>query len=162
MAGSCFRRTDSIETGIYDPTRNAWEPAGAISLGHIYGATTVLLQDGRAMVIGGKECSALSVVDIYDPAARSWSLAAPLQQGRFGHTATVLPDGWVAVVGGFKGSQGAWDNPTDYLNSVEIYNPCTGQWEEGPALQASRAYHICTLLGDGRLFVAGGHAPIYR
>ena len=53
-------------------------------------------------------------------------------------------------MGGLK----TWDN--EYLDSVEIYNPVTGQWEEGPALNFSRAFHTGTLLRDGRLFVAGG------
>ena len=152
--------TDIAETDIYDPTSNTWQSAGAISTGHIYGATTVLLQDGRVMVIGGKDyVHVLSQVDIYDPDTGIWSQAAPLHQGRLAHTATVLPDGRVVVVGGFKRWEDDWQNPDNYLNSVEIYNPCTGQWEEGPALQASRGFHTSTLLRDGRLFVAGGHSP---
>ena len=126
--------------------------------GHLYGRPLFFYRmvESWSSAVWISDNHVLSNVDIYDPVAKTWSQAAPLHQGRVVHTATVLPDGRVAVVGGFKGCYGDWQNPDNYLNSVEIYNPCTGQWEEGPALQSSRGFHTSTLLRDGRLFVAGG------
>ncbi len=83
--------------------------------------------------VGSDYVHVLSQVDIYDPDTGIWSQAAPLHQGRLAHTATVLPDGRVVVVGEFKRWEDDWQSADDFLNSVEIYNPCTGQWEEGPA-----------------------------
>ena len=39
--------------------------------------------------------------------------------------------------------------------SMEVYDPATGQWSEGPALSSARSKHSCTVL-NGRLWVAGG------
>ena len=76
-----FTRSSSADTDIYDPTNDTWQSAGTISnYYHNYGAASVLLQDGRVMVIGGREgghqMNLLSQVDIYDPATRAWSPAA--------------------------------------------------------------------------------------
>ena len=97
----------------------------------------------------------LSKVDIYDPETGIWSAGADLQQERACHTATVLLDGRVVVAGGIKWWDN-WRNPDNYRNSVEIYDPAADQWEEGPALNFPAADHTCTLLENGRLFVAGG------
>ena len=148
----------NTNTYIYNPVNDTWQSGGAISMSRVY-ATSVVLQDGRVMVIGGAAPydNNNSYVDIYDPAVNAWSPTAPLLQGRYGHTATILPDGRVVVAGGIKRWVDDRQNPDNYLNnSVEIYNPATGQWEEGPALNFKRAFHTSTLLRDGRLFVAGG------
>ena len=151
----------NTNTYLYTPSNDTWQAGGAISVLKAY-PVSVLLPDGRVMVIGGvARDNDLSHVDIYDPVARAWRQAAPLGQGRVGHTATALPDGRVVVVGGFNSWGGDWYNPSNYLNSVEIYNPATGQWEHGPALRSRRGFHTSVLLQDGRLFVAGGHTSAY-
>jgi len=74
-----------------------------------------------------------------------WHPAASLTLARSAHTATVLQNGRILVVGGF----GA-------LNSAEIYDPSSDTWSLAASLTVGRAYHRATLLKDGRVLVTGG------
>ncbi|RKH52903.1 kelch-like protein [Corallococcus sp. AB050B] len=69
---------------------------------------------------------------------------------RWGHTATLLPDGRVLIAGG---SAQKW---SFFLDSTELYDPATNTWTYGPRMNVSRLYHSATLLLDGRVLVAGG------
>ena len=58
--------------------------------------------------------------ELYDPATNSWTPAAPLNEARFSHTATVLPSGHVLVAGG--------RGVASVTASVEVYDPDTDTW----------------------------------
>ena len=67
---------------------------------------------------------------------------------RRGHTATLLPDGRVLIIGG--------DNQNGVVGQSEIFDP-TGQSSTlGPILTAARTDHSATPLSDGRVLVIGG------
>jgi N-acetylneuraminic acid mutarotase len=76
--------------------------------------------------------------------------AGALEAARSGHTATLLQDGRVLVVGG-RGS-----DATTELLSVELYQPKTNRWSAAASLSLGRAGHTATLLDDGRVLVTGG------
>ncbi|WP_257459533.1 Kelch repeat-containing protein [Archangium lipolyticum] len=76
--------------------------------------------------------------------------ASPMSHARYDHTATVLPNGKVLVVGGLSGST--------LLASAELYEPSTGAWTPAGSLQTVRYRHTATLLPDGKVLVAGGYA----
>ena len=79
-------------------------------------------------------------------AAPGWEPRASMATGRAGHTATLLADGQVLVVGGDATAP-----------SAERYDPATDRWlTTTPG--AIRSYHSATRLGDGRVLVAGGQA----
>ena len=71
-----------------------------------------------------------------------------MDHARQSHTATVLPDGRVLVVGG-----GADGGP---LDSAEMRDPVSGTFSPTAPLAAARAWHTATLLPDGRVLVVGG------
>jgi hypothetical protein len=78
-----------------------------------------------------------------------------MNRPRSGHTATLLPDGRVLIVGGAVIDEGG----RTVHASAEIFDPNTGQFRllEGPgAPQQPRVFHTATLLQDGRVLVAGG------
>ncbi len=75
-----------------------------------------------------------------------------LATARLDHTATLLPDGRLLVVGG-RGVDGL-----TALASAELYQPRTGRWAPAAPLRTGRAQHTATLLPDGRVLVAGGVA----
>jgi len=71
-------------------------------------------------------------------------------QARSDHTATLLPDGQVLVVGGLGGP----DTPA----SAELYDPSDGIWNATGKMIEARAYgHTATLLRDGTVLVVGGY-----
>ena len=84
--------------------------------------------------------------------AAGWRQAAYPLEPRTGHTATLLANGSVLVVGGQSTMTGAT------LSSAEIYNPLLDRWTATGALTQARYRHSATLLASGRVLVAGGDA----
>lgn len=86
-----------------------------------------------------------------------WRPTASLAGAREAHTATLLRDGGVLVVGGWQAyvppdASGA----RRALDSVELFDPTTDTWAAGPPLHHDRAEHRAILLADGRVLVIGG------
>ena len=117
------------------------------------GHTATLLVDGRVLVTGGSivHDSATASAEIYDPAAGTWTLVAPMSIGRVGHTATLLDDGTVLVSGGHLGIA----DPGPQASS-ERFDPATGRWSDAGSMLVGRYQHSATLLVDGRVLIAGG------
>ena len=81
----------------------------------------------------------------------NWLLASPMTIARGFHTATVLDDGRVLIVGGYTSLD------TDTAR-VEIFDPATNTFNETGSLRTARHGHSATLLTDGRVLVIGGYA----
>jgi large repetitive protein len=75
-----------------------------------------------------------------------------LLEPRTNHTATLLPDGRVLVVGGFRDVR----DTTSDLATAEVWDPATGLSEPAGTMAVGRAYHTATLLSDGRVLIVGG------
>jgi RHS repeat-associated protein len=122
----------------------------AISL--LPGQSITQLPDGRSLLIGGElDNQGVDTVSISD--ARTGApieLKARLHQARAWHSATLLPDGTVLVLGGI-GKNGA------ILRSAEIFDPKTQivTLLTTPGNMA-KAYHTATLLTDGQVLITGG------
>ncbi len=72
-----------------------------------------------------------------------------LTEARAGHTATLLPDGRVLVVGGL--------GVASMVTTAELYDPTAGTWTAIEGIPAPPSYHTATLLPDGKVLVAGGY-----
>jgi len=83
-------------------------------------------------------------------ASGSWTATGTLRIPRTAHTATLLRDGDVLVVGGEDASH-------NFLASAELYNPATGQWAVTGSTATARLDHTATLLPNGEVLVAGGY-----
>jgi len=79
----------------------------------------------------------------------TWSDTGSMAMARFDHTATLLPNGQVLVVGG-DGENG------NGLASAELYDPATGSWSATGSPITPHAYHTATLLPNGQVLVVGG------
>jgi N-acetylneuraminic acid mutarotase len=84
----------------------------------------------------------------FGTAPRTWAPTSRMVVPRVGHTATLLPDGRVLVVGGHDTNQ--------TLASAELYDPRVGQWTATGSMSTAREYHTATLLPNGKVLVAGG------
>ncbi|MGH9837501.1 MAG: kelch repeat-containing protein [Blastocatellia bacterium] len=87
-----------------------------------------------------------------------WSATGSLGARRsFGHTATLLANGKVLVVGGNNVS-----NPCcRATGSAELYDPATGQWSATGSLSTPRLGHIAVRLANGKVLVAGGRSGYF-
>jgi hypothetical protein len=134
---------------IYDPVAGTWTATGSLNAARS-GQTATLLPNGKVLLAGGNNLangvaggSVLASAEIYDPAAGSWTPTASLASARSGHTATLLANGTVLVVGG-SGS---------VLASAEIYDPGTGTWKPAGSLAAVGYVNTATLLPNGTVLV---------
>lgn len=145
---------------IYDPAAGTWSATGSLAQARHHHSQT-LLGDGRVLVAGGftttsTACSgdgtgtATATAELFDPAAGTWSAAAPLATARRLHTATRLSDGRVLVVGG--------STAADPIASAEIYDAATNAWTSTGDLAVPRRTHTATRLPDGRVLVTGGES----
>ncbi|WP_413568370.1 Kelch repeat-containing protein [Bdellovibrio sp. HCB117] len=143
---------------IYDPETGVWSQAENLPQARL-GHTATLLQDGKVLLIGGTTANdssaCLNTTALYDPTSGTWSTAASLTTGRCYHTATLLKDGRVIVMGGRTTNTNVLTT-SNYSNSVEIYNPATNVWTSATAMSAARAYHSAVLLKNGKILIVGG------
>jgi hypothetical protein len=82
-------------------------------------------------------------------ASGTWQSTATLARARYFHTATLMDDGKVLVVGG-----GLADGSV--LSQAELYDSTTGRWVTTAPLSQPRMGHSATLLSGGQLLVVGG------
>jgi WD40 repeat protein len=152
MGGDFNETTRSVE--IFDPTTASATPTGETLEGRA-GQTATLLLDGRVLIAGGSVGGGVGDVreplvssELYDPETGAWT-AVEMVDDRFGHTATLLPDGRVLVAGGFGHGIGA-------LSSTEIFDPLSETWTTTASLAEVRSSHGAVLLPNGSVLVAGG------
>lgn len=123
------------------------------------GHTGTLLGDGRVLITGGASAPDaaaryLATTETWDPATATFTASGGLTEGRGGHTATLLEDGRVLLVGGGSGVLG----DGRVTASAEIWDPASGSATAAGALAQARTLHTATRLDDGRVLVVGGFA----
>jgi hypothetical protein len=96
------------------------------------------------------QLGATDTCEIFDPNTKLTTPCAPMNKPRMWHTATLLGNGKVLVVGGMK-------DDTTALNSLEIYDPAGDGWTmSGATLTTGVFNHTATLLTNGKVLIAGG------
>ena len=135
-------RVESAATGAVaiDPT---WISAG-YPIAVRVGGTSTPLGNGMVLLAGGGTATA----ELYDPATGTFSATAVAKVARKDATASLLPNGKVALIGGA--------NAKGLESSVEIYDPVTRKFDAGGSLVSPRGSHASTVLQNGSIFVVGG------
>jgi hypothetical protein len=137
------------------PAQGRWETLAPLPTPRAY-STLTTLRDGRILIVGGQVANgayggqATSEVQIFDPATGKFSVTASLGIARAGHTATLLPDGKVLVVGGYPEQMGT------SLNTAEIFDPASATWHAAASMSHARTGHAAVLLQTGKVLVVGG------
>jgi len=122
------------------------------------GETGGIIDDGRFQVVaqGGSPPSRLASAELWDPTTGLFTPAGSLARGRIGHTATVLPDGRVLILGGEGIVDIVWNRGYRDFPGAELWDPITATFSAAASLVESRADHSAILLADGRVLVLGG------
>lgn len=141
---------------VFDPSTGTWTKTESTLHAGRDQHTATLLRTGKVLVAGGWAGSGEDprvVAEIYDPATGLWTqVKQPMIQARARHTATLLTDGRVLVVGGVE----VIPSNGQPLATAEVYDPMTDRWTAARMMPIRRADHCAVLLPDGTVLVAGG------
>jgi Kelch motif/Galactose oxidase, central domain len=134
----------------YDPTSGRFTFTGNMNTFRAF-LTLSLLPDGNVLAAGGMTdgacryaCKPIQDVDLYDPATGLFMALDEMHAPHGGHTATVLSNGNVLIVGG-------------KTFTVELYDPASETFFLTGSLTTERTFHTATLLKDGRVLATGGY-----
>jgi hypothetical protein len=146
------------------PRTLAWTRVGALLV--------IMASASQALAAVDAEASSDAAPAVLPAAAFEFVATGRLAHGRIGHSATLLRDGRVLVVGGYgtptaeiwDPQTGEWTDPScmgicrsELLADAAIWDPVTGETTELPPMTVARTEHTGTLLLDGRVLLVGSH-----
>jgi N-acetylneuraminic acid mutarotase len=146
------------ESEIYNPSTGQWKAVGDMTIARSF-FTTTMLSNGKVLAIGGRihtgpdyfDYKAIAWADLYDPTTKKWNATGTMSISREDHSAVLLNNGKVLVIGGttvdFNGVTVA---------SAELYDPASGTWATTGSMLQGRERFTATLLQNGQVLVAGG------
>ncbi|HSC79786.1 MAG TPA: kelch repeat-containing protein [Chitinolyticbacter sp.] len=130
---------------IYDPATGQWTQI-PLQIGRAE-PKAVLLSSGKVLIAGG---SAYTVsTELFDPQTNSFSDAGNLPQGLQDFALTALPDGRALLAGGATSALVT-------VNSTLLWDAMQGGWRSNATLAQPRRYATATVLGNGKVLIAGG------
>ena len=156
---------DENTAEFFDPGTGTWTMTSQPGP-ETWNRIATLLHDGRILVTGGQEMAgveprASNSCSIFDPVTETWTATSDLNLGRYNHTVTLLPNGFVLVAG--RVATELVHGHYSYFSSGRIEtseptaDPVNWSWTEtSETLNEARHKHTATLLSDGQVLVAGG------
>jgi hypothetical protein len=144
---------------IYNPLTGVFtQTVGPMNVGRVNSQAT-RLGSGMVLISGGQDGAgnAFNTAELYNPATgifqftqAAGNVQTYMTAARFSHTASLLPDGTVLIVGG-------QDTSSDTLASMETYDPISGTFSVVTAsLQVPHHNHTATVLPIAGVLIAGG------
>jgi hypothetical protein len=152
---------------LYDPATRRTEFVATPARDVVLTATATTLRDGKVLIAGGFRQDSttdagtpLATAMIFDPQARTWTTTGAMTVPRALHTATLLADGRVLVIGGVDSLKA---EPTAAaLRTSEVFDPATGRFTRSGSLTSDMTAHTATLLNSGQVLVASDRAYLYN
>jgi len=148
---------------LYDPANGTSQEMGPPSADYTGGQTLTPLDDGRVLLVGGEtgslqndtgDVKLTARAELWDPASDRFARAGVMDTARSRHTATLLPDGRVLIIGGNGAQVKDFIDPA--VASIEVWDPATQTFSDLTNLETARGAHTATLLPDGTVLVVGG------
>lgn len=142
---------NTFVAGFPGSIENTFGLLGSSRVGH----SQTTLADGDVLIVGGAEDSGLGFTTVSDTVERyerdrqEFTAAGTLLEVRSAHSATLLDDGRVLLVGGI----GATNQP---LATAEVYDPASGTSSSAGSMSTARTQHTATKMADGRVLVVAG------
>jgi len=129
---------------------------GSISAAGVYTAPPLVANGtGTFHIVATSQADATktasATVTISAPALTAWTAQPAMNQPRYAHTATLLPDGKVLIAGGAGTTVDAPSTAT-----AEIFNPANGTFTPTGSMTTIRAFHTAVLLPNGKVLISGG------
>jgi len=145
----------AITAEVVDERTGAVSPTGSPRVQRV-SHTATRIGDDRVLITGGYSSGEGAVLgisrsaEIWDPATNQFRLLdARMNVARAGHSATVLPDGRVLIVGGLS--------PDANYEFAEVFDPATETFTVSAAVDnRERGLHATAQLPDGSVLVLGG------
>lgn len=134
---------------VHDPTADSWAEAPSHAGDGFVGHDLAITPGGTVIAIDGTE------TEVLEMGAVSWIPAPPMPTRRNFFMSAALPDGRVAVIGGFRSG-------VPSFAVVELFDPATMSWSPGAPMSAARYDAAVAVLDDGRVMIAGGRGDTWE
>jgi len=150
------------EAELYSPQRGSFRALPKMAQRRAF-HTATLLRDGKVLITGGYDVAGIPIpetsgAELFDLETETFRPVGKMNVARCQHTATLLKDGRVLVVGGNQGKlpDFPYNEMPKALDVIELYDPSTEHFTIAGHLKRARAGHSATLLEDGSVLIAGG------
>ncbi len=124
------------------------------------GHTAVLLTTGphagNVLICGGQTTgnNVTNSCEIFITTTNQFVNAPSMISPRFGHTASLLPNGKILMSGGIS----FLGNPSTYTLTQELYDPISNSFTPSPEpLFRGKAFHSSVVLNNGNVLIFGGY-----
>ena len=165
LMGNFSKPVDANDDGICDQINLIQAPSYLISDDQSLSSprtrhAAINLPNGKILVAGGINATALNTAEVYDPISRTWGATDNvISAARAEATASVIKPGIYAgtnagkvlLVGGVTATGTS-------VAATELYTPSSNSWQitNNPTPASARRGHTATALNDGRVLIAGG------
>ena len=142
----------------YDPQTNTWRQVADMPTRRYYPKAAVV--NDTIYVFGGwYEVKGVKTeypvrVEAYDPITDTWTRKKDMPVPRV-HPAVGAVDGKIFIIGGSTGW--GWENERR-MDRVDIYDPATDTWEQGPKMPTRRDAYLGGVVNN-HIYVIGGYGP---
>jgi hypothetical protein len=156
---------DSLASAeLFDPLTGTFAATGDMTAAR-FNHTATLLANGQVLITGGisktttdggSTTAVFASAELYDPVAGTFAATGDMTAERSGHTATLLGNRIVLIVGGTSEIETDGGSTTTVLASAELYDPEAGRFAATGSTTVARQNHTATLLLGGAVLIAGG------
>lgn len=151
------------ESHVFNERDGRWSASANSPLRRRFAAELVALDTDRVLYLAGyngaSNGEAFTSAEIYRISTNRWEATGPLAEARFGLRAVLLTTGpsagKVLACGGVV-YDGRAPGGLATRTGCELYDPASGEWSAGPAMDSARSFFTLTKLADGGLLAVGG------